>query len=97
MLAVPARYRLPRRSVWTDVCIINLSDTGVMFRTPEPIQNGTLFEMVVQTPMQLGNIAPGRFGCLARITRTEPARLPEDGYPVGAEFVEFRLDQDESS
>ena len=91
-LAVPGRYRVPRGSQWRDVRVVNLSDSGVLFRTPEPLTRGALFEMIVDTPMQLGNLAPGRFRCLARITRTEPALTSDDGHGVAAEFVEFRPD-----
>ena len=93
-LAVPGRYRLPRRSTWHDVRVVNLSDSGILFRAPESLTLGTLFEMIVDIPMQLGNLAPGRFSCVARITRTDPAVEPSAGYPVAAEFVEFRLVDD---
>ena len=91
-LAMPGRYRLGQRPRWRDVRIVNLSDTGILFRAPEPLSLGTLFEMIVDTPMQIGNLAPGRFRCLARITRIEPVLTTENSYPVGAEFVEFLVD-----
>lgn len=91
-LAVLGRYRLPCRSQWRDVRIVNLRDSGVLFWTSEPLARGTLFEMIVDTPMQCGNLEPGRFRCLARITRTEPRLTSPDGHGVAAEFVEFRLD-----
>ena len=91
-LAVPGRYRLLGRDRWQDVRIVNLSDTGILFRAHERLVTGTMFEMIIETPFQIGNLAPGRFGCLARISRTEPVGSADEGYPVGAEFVEFRLD-----
>lgn len=90
--AVPGRYRLPRGSQWRDVLGVNLSDSGSLFRTPEPLTRITLFEMIVNTPMQLGNLAPDRFRCIARITRTEPRLTSDDGDGVADEFVEFRVD-----
>ena len=91
-VAVPGRYRLPPREGWRDVRVVNLSDSGILFRAGEPLAPGTLFEMVIETPFQIGNLAPGKFRCLARISRTEPIISPDQGYPVGAEFVEFRID-----
>ena len=70
---------------------MNLSDTGILFRAPERLVSGTVFEMVIETPFQIGNLALGRFGCLARISRTEAVASGDAGYPIGAEFIEFRL------
>ena len=91
-LAMPGRYRLPRGGDWHEVRVVNLSDSGILFRADEPLPLGTLFEMVVETPFQIGNLAPGRFRCLAKISRTEPVLSTDAGYPVAAEFVEFRID-----
>ena len=91
-LAVPGRYRLPPSNDWREVRVVNLSDTGILFRADEPLAFGTTFEMVVETPFRIGNLAPGRFRCLAKISRTEPVMSTDTGYPVAAEFVEFRVD-----
>ena len=95
-LAVPGRYRLLGRDSWQGVRLVNLSDTGILFRAHERIVPGTMFEMIIETPFQIGNLAPGRFGCVARICRAETVTSPDEGYPVGAEFVEFRMVDDES-
>ena len=91
-LAVPGGYRLPRSEGWHEVRVVNLSDTGILFRADKPLSLDTMFEMVVETSFQIGNLAPGRFRCLARISRTEPVLSTGRGYPVAAEFVEFRID-----
>lgn len=95
MLSVPRQCRFLRRLVWTDVSIGNLSFIGSLVRAPEMLENGTLFEMVVQTSIKCGNVSLSNFRRLAPITRTTSAQLPERSYPVGDECVEFRLDEDE--
>lgn len=88
-LAIPALYRVSGHDRWKRGLTTNISDTGVLFDTAEPVPAETLVELTFYLPEQLGNLPAGQLTCVGKVVRQPP--VTEDGPArAAARFLEIR-------
>jgi PilZ domain len=83
-LGIPILYHRPGDDQWFHAKVVNLSESGVLFR-PSELEPGTPVEIIFSPPMQVGALAPGKQVCVAEVVRITEAQA------VAARFDECRF------
>lgn len=68
-MTVPLHFRKRGMSHWLEAETVNISRTGILFRTDETVAANTLLEVQVNFPTQ------SVLECLCTVIRTEPSLL----------------------
>ncbi|MGH9404859.1 MAG: PilZ domain-containing protein [Terriglobia bacterium] len=68
---LPFRYRETGTEVWHEGRTVNISVTGILFRTERVLRPQTSIEMVVTLPAVMHDVAPAEMRCRGLIVRTE--------------------------
>jgi hypothetical protein len=78
-LDTPARYRVKNLGSWHEGIILNLSQSGVLFRGPQRFPENTLVEMVFEMPEEISGQKNSTVLCQGRIIRTKETQETKDG------------------
>ncbi len=75
-LRLRAQYRRTPTDSWHEATTINMSRSGVLFSTTEPVPRETTLELRIQLALDQTKVAPafGTIECHCRIVRAEPQR-----------------------
>jgi len=71
-IPIPITYRRAGDDHWFASRVVNISETGVLFR-PADLAVGTPIEVIVSPPIALGAMAPGKQVCDGEVVRTTEA------------------------
>jgi hypothetical protein len=74
-IRIPVRYREPRGRVWFEGKTVNISRSGVLFRTDSILSPKTPVEMRLALPAVIKNEAPGEVLCKGVVVRTEQSDI----------------------
>jgi PilZ domain len=77
-IELPIRYRTPNAPAWHDGRTENISRSGVLIRTQEPLPPRTPIEILIALPTEVGG-GDAPVICRGRVVRTEPPRAGGDG------------------
>ena len=69
-LDLALRYRVNSTSTWYEGSIDNLSQTGVLFRGPQPLPVNALIEMVFEMPEEISGQKNRNVVCQGRVIRS---------------------------
>jgi hypothetical protein len=78
-LPIPIMFRRSGEEEWLAGRVVNLSESGVLFG-PTELSPGTMIEVLLSPPVQVGSFAPGKQVCAAEVVRATD---------VGATAVRF--------
>lgn len=98
-LDLPLRYRVNSTSLWYEGTIDNLSQTGLLFRGPQPLPVNALIEMVFEMPEEISGQKNRNVLCQGRVIRAKGTKetkesketksgqehAPEESNAIGAE------------
>ena len=84
-IRMPVKYRPSGATAWRDGRTENISRSGVLFRTDQPISPKTRIEFLIALPEEVGGRAAAVI-CLGRVVRTEPPK-PDDPRPAVAATI----------
>ena len=70
-LDVALRYRVNSTSTWFEGTIDNLSQTGLLFRGPQPLPVNALVEMVFEMPEEISGQKNRNVVCQGRVIRSK--------------------------
>jgi hypothetical protein len=88
---IPLVFRLTPENGWQTGRTVNLSRTGVLFKTGGPAPNPRqVIEFIVSLPL-LGPEADNPIQCTGRVTRLVPGNEAEGGLVVGVAIETFEL------
>jgi PilZ domain-containing protein len=90
-IQIPMRYRFAGEPHWYDGETENISRSGVLFRTSQPIPRFTPIEMMLALPKEVGGGDDAAVICRGRVVRTEPASADDARPAVAATIAGFRL------
>jgi hypothetical protein len=76
---IPVRYREPHGRAWFGGKTVNISRSGVLFRTDNVLSPNTPVEMRLALPVVINNEAPGEVLCKGVVVRAEQSDI--DGGP----------------
>ena len=65
------RYRVNSTSTWFEGTIDNLSQTGLLFRGPQPLPVNALVEMVFEMPEEISGQKNRNVVCQGRVIRSK--------------------------
>jgi PilZ domain len=82
---MPVKYRPTGATAWQDGRTENISRSGVLFRTEQPISLRTRIEFLIALPEEVGGRSSAVL-CLGRVVRTEPPK-PDDPRPAIAATI----------
>ncbi|PYR64100.1 MAG: hypothetical protein DMF91_01370 [Acidobacteria bacterium] len=88
-IRVPVKYRPSGATAWRDGRTENISRSGVLFRTDQPISPKTRIEFLIALPEEVGGRADAVI-CLGRVVRTEPPKLDDPRPAVAATIAGYR-------
>jgi hypothetical protein len=73
-LGIPILYHRPEDDHWSQVQVLNLSASGVLFG-PSEVEPGTSVEVILCPPIQVAGFASGKQVCAAEVVRTTERRI----------------------
>jgi len=65
---IPIMYRRAGEEDWLSGKVVNLSESGVLFG-PTELRPGTMVEVLLSPPIQVGSLATGKQVCAAEVVR----------------------------
>src|SRR6266542_997 len=71
------RYRTDAEPQWQEGRTVNISRTGVLFSTNNPLEVRTALQMILKLPAEIAGDETAEVLCLGRIVRTMPPREPD--------------------
>ncbi|HUO24483.1 MAG TPA: PilZ domain-containing protein [Candidatus Aquilonibacter sp.] len=92
-LDLPLRYRVNNTSTWYEGTIDNISQTGVLFRGPQPLPVNALIEMVFEMPEEISGRKNSNVLCQGRMIRTNDKETEETAPDAGlaASIVDYKF------
>jgi hypothetical protein len=69
----PVRYRVNSTSTWYEGTIDNLSQTGLLFRGPQPLPVNALIELIFEMPEEISGQKNRNVVCQGRVIRSSEA------------------------
>src|SRR5438309_11257501 len=88
---VPLRSRPAGDMRWREGNTENISGSGVLFRTSQPMPLLTPIEMTLALPSEVGGGDDATVICRGRVVRTEPASRLDPRPAVAATIAGYRL------
>jgi len=85
------RYRTEADTQWQEARTVNISRTGVLFRTNNPLDIQTTLQMILLLPPELGGDDAAEVLCLGRIVRTVPPRSPDGPSFIAATISDYQF------
>jgi hypothetical protein len=80
-LDLPFRYRVNNTSAWYEGTIDNLSQTGLLFRGPQPLPVNALIEMVFEMPEEISGQKNRNVLCQGRVIRAKQPKGSKEADP----------------
>jgi hypothetical protein len=90
-IEVPFYFRQSGESSWREGMTDNISRSGVLFRTPEMLEESTLLEMHFALPLEVSGQPGALVACRGRIVRTVPADSPDALPAMAATISRYRF------
>jgi len=72
---VPVQIRISSNYVWTDGMTENISRSGLLFRSPKPIEVGSAIELDFEMPQAITGEVNARVLCEGKVVRVEAVPL----------------------
>ena len=69
-VSIPVRYRPLGDIGWTQTKTINISLTGVLFETTDPLDVESPIELSFDAPVEIGGTGQAELTCLGQVVRT---------------------------
>jgi hypothetical protein len=85
------RYRPSGERLWSEGLTENISRSGVLFRTDQPVPLRAPIEMLLALPVEVGGGENAIVICRGRVVRTEPARGDDQRPAFAATITGYRL------
>ncbi len=84
---IPVLYRLLGDEEWQRGITINVSESGMLLKAPEPVRLTSRLELTFHLAERLGNLGPEEVRCVGEVVRHG---LPTQSvpYPIGIQFVQ---------
>ena len=90
------RYRIGGELAWTEGATINISRSGILFRTTKEIPPHTMLQMQVVFPGELTGYGSTNIFCWGPVVRNERTGAEGSGPRLAAAIIKYRFIQDGS-
>jgi hypothetical protein len=90
-LDIAVRYRALHTGTWCEGTIDNISQTGVLFRGPQPLPANAVVEMVFEMPEAISGRKNSNVLCQGRVIRSAEAEEAESNLTLAASIVDYKF------
>jgi hypothetical protein len=90
-ISASIRYHVGGANVWREGTIENISISGVLLCTDQPLEVNTQLELRFVLPVELIGESAAEVICRGVVVRSFPAVGPEEGIKVAAKIVSSRF------
>jgi PilZ domain len=90
-IQTPLRYRESGDSTWQEGETVNISRTGVLFRTQRTIASRTPLELSFELPIEVASLSGATVICQGEVVRTVMPPTSDDAAAVAARILEYQL------
>jgi len=90
-VSIPVRYRPFGDFGWTETRTINISCTGVLFETDEPLTVDTPIELRFDLPVEIGGTGEGELSCFGQVVRTIMPPASDTPHAAAAAVSDFHV------
>jgi hypothetical protein len=90
-IRMPIRYRVSGEFYWHEGRTENISRSGVLFRTEQPLAMRTAVEMLMTLPAEISGGNQATVVCRGRVVRVVPAGAEEPQPAIAATIAGYRL------
>lgn len=90
-LHVPIRYRVKNLGSWFDGTIENLSQSGLLFHSTQPLPENTLVEMVFEMPEEISGQKNSSVLCQGRIIRSKDPHETKGNTGLAASILDYKF------
>jgi hypothetical protein len=90
-LRLRAQYRCEPTRGWHHALTVNVSRTGVLLYGPEPVDVGSLIDIVFRLSHNLLDTPSGAVTCQCRVVRLQPAPDCDHDWLIASEIVTHAL------
>jgi len=88
---LPVRFRMLQGPTWLEGTTVNISESGVLFRTTSPLTAKTEIEMRLELPVVVRGEAAGEIVCLATVVRSEQSPSSESLRALAVAIKGYRI------
>lgn len=92
-ISIPVRYRPLGELGWIETKTINISCTGVLFETDEPLQVESPVELSFDLPVEIGGAGVGELTCLGQVVRSIMPPSSDAPLAAAAAIADFKVTQ----
>ena len=93
VMQLPARCRCDTSDTWHSATTINVSRSGILFKTSEAIESGTLLDVSLLLVPARGQ-GSGRIHCCCRVVRVQPGPDDDSGTMIAAVIIRYTFQHD---
>jgi hypothetical protein len=90
-LEIPFYFRRRGESTWREGMTDNISRSGVLFRTPDMLEENTPVDMQFALPYEISGQPGALVACRGQIVRTVPADSPDALPALAATIARYRF------
>ena len=90
-IAMPVYFRPLEDITWMTGQVENISRSGLLFRTAQPVAVNTRVELRFDLPAEVGGEPGAHVVCIGEITRVIPAPAPEEQPILAASIVDYHF------
>jgi hypothetical protein len=78
-------------STWYQGTTENISQSGVLFRGPQPLPSNALIEMVFEMPEEISGQKNSSVLCQGRVIRAKDVRETEEDVGLAASILDYKF------
>ena len=90
-VSIPVRYRPLGDIGWTQTKTINISMTGVLFETNDPLDLEEPIELSFDAPVEIGGTGRAELTCLGQVVRTMMPPATDAPLLAAASIADFHV------
>ena len=90
-LNVPIRFRVKNMSTWYQGTTENISQSGVLFRGPQPLPSNALIEMVFEMPEEISGQKNSKVLCQGRVIRMKDQKQDGPEHEFAASILDYKF------
>jgi hypothetical protein len=90
-VSIPVRYRPLGDIGWTQTQTINISLTGILFETNDPIDVNSPIELSFDAPVEIGGSGRGELTCMGQVVRTMMPPSTDAPLLAAASITDFHV------
>ena len=94
-IEAPLRYRIGGEFAWTEGSTVNISRSGILFRSDKEIPPKTMLQMCIVFPSELTGYDTTTILCWGPVVRNGDVNASGSGHTLAAAIIKYRFIQED--